>query len=367
MISSSLGYSAFDNPLFDHSHAQRDGNTSIITRAADMAAKKGIIVVNSAGNSGTSTNDLKFVACPADGDSVMAVGAVDANGIIAGFSSWGPNGAGKVKPNIVSQGLGTTIAGIDGNPVTSNGTSLATPNIAGLIACFWQAFPEYSNMTIIDAVQRSANKYNNPDNRFGYGIPDFKKAFALLVTKSFGGTILHDKCITTFNWTGKDDKSMRYDIERKAATDTGYTRIASITGNSATFATNSYAFTDSVSSTIPTSMRYRLKQILPGDSALVLMDSSFSVSGTCLTGNSIFVRPNPFRNSINITVNIPEPISKMSIALHNIPGQMLYYNEVSKPPGLYSHTIPAVQLPAGIYIITIRDKRKLIFSGKVVK
>jgi serine protease AprX len=88
MISSSLGYADFDDPSFNYEYPERNGNTSIITRAADFAAKKGMIVMNSAGNSGNLVTDYKFVGCPADGDSVVAVGATDVNGNIASFSSW---------------------------------------------------------------------------------------------------------------------------------------------------------------------------------------------------------------------------------------------------------------------------------------
>ena len=88
----------------------------------------------------------------------MTVGAVNTSGTIAGFSSWGPNGAGKLKPNIVSVGWGAVYANIWGVITTGNGTSYANPNIAGLIACLWQAYPEFSNMEILDAVQRSADK-----------------------------------------------------------------------------------------------------------------------------------------------------------------------------------------------------------------
>ena len=98
MITSSLGYSDFDDPSFNHSYAQRDGNTSIITCGADMAAKKGILVTNSAGNSGGAAGEAKFISCPADGDSVLAVAATTVTGVMASFSSWGPNGAGKQKP-----------------------------------------------------------------------------------------------------------------------------------------------------------------------------------------------------------------------------------------------------------------------------
>lgn len=180
LISSSLGYQDFDDPSFDHLYAERDGKTTLITRAANLAAKKGMIVMNSAGNYGAQSSQIKFVSCPADGDSVVAVGAVNSAGNIAGFSSWGPNSAGKIKPNVSSVGQGTIIANGAGNPVGGNGTSFANPNMAGLVSCLWQAFPEFNNMKVIDALQKSAHKYTTPDDRFGYGIPNMRTAYYIL-------------------------------------------------------------------------------------------------------------------------------------------------------------------------------------------
>ena len=191
VISSSLGYQDFDNSTFDHLYSERNGNTSIVTRAADFAAKKGMIVMNSAGNYGGLSDQRKYISCPADGDSVVTVGATNANGMIANFSSWGPNSAGKIKPNIVSIGEGTIVSDFSGNPVSGNGTSFSNPNIAGLITALWGAFPEFSNMKIIDAVQRSAHKFTNPDERFGFGIPNMRTAFYILKEQrshqQFGG------------------------------------------------------------------------------------------------------------------------------------------------------------------------------------
>jgi Subtilisin-like serine proteases len=180
MISNSLGYDVFDNPAFNYSYAQRDGNTAMITIAADMAAKKGMLVVSSAGNSGGANNDRKFVGVPADGDSVFTVGGIDVNGNIYASSSWGPNGANRQKPNAVSVGAGTVIANTNGAAATGSGTSYSCPNLAGLMACLWQAFPEFTNMEIFEAVQQSADRYTSPDPRFGYGIPNFRKAYEQL-------------------------------------------------------------------------------------------------------------------------------------------------------------------------------------------
>jgi subtilisin family serine protease len=180
IISSSLGYTSFSNPIFNHPYSERDGNTCVSTIAADLAARKGILVMNSAGNNGGIAGEERYVSCPADGDSVFAVGAVKPDGTIAGFSSWGPNYAGKVKPNVVSVGQGAIIANANGDPIAGNGTSFSNPNLAGLMACLWQAFPEFSNMELIDHVQRSAHMFANPDIRFGYGIPNFRVAYNLL-------------------------------------------------------------------------------------------------------------------------------------------------------------------------------------------
>jgi hypothetical protein len=178
LITSSLGYSDFDDHSFDHSYAQRDGKTSMISIGATLAVKKGILVTNSAGNSGNSATDAKFVICPADADSVLTIGSTNVNGVISSFSSWGPNSAGKLKPNVVSVGGPAVAADVNtGNPVTGNGTSFSNPNLCGLIACLWQAYPEFSNMEIIKALQKSASQYTNPDYRYGYGIPNMRIAY----------------------------------------------------------------------------------------------------------------------------------------------------------------------------------------------
>jgi serine protease AprX len=114
LITTSLGYDYFDDTVYNLNYPERNGHTALITRAANLVVAKGMIVTASAGNSGVQTSEMKYVICPADGDSVYAVGAVDINGSIAGFSSWGPNASGQVKPDGVSVGLGTYVVGPDG-------------------------------------------------------------------------------------------------------------------------------------------------------------------------------------------------------------------------------------------------------------
>jgi serine protease AprX len=181
MISSSLGYYEFDDPSKSHTYADMNGDKTVVTRGADMAAQKGMIVCNSAGNSGNSA--WKYIIAPSDGDSVLAVGAVNKDSIPGSFSSYGPSADGRVKPDVASVGVNTWVINSDGSLASGSGTSFSNPNIAGLIACLWQAFPEFSNMDIIDAVKRSSHKYANPDTRMGYGIPDMQKAYDMLMLK----------------------------------------------------------------------------------------------------------------------------------------------------------------------------------------
>jgi subtilisin family serine protease len=178
IISSSLGYNTFDDPSFNHSYAQMDGNSLAITRAADMAAAKGMIVVNSAGNEGNLS--WRYLLAPADGDSVLTVAAVNSQGQAASFSSYGPSANGRVKPDVAGLGVGTALITTEGIVGAGNGTSYACPAIAGLVACLWQAFPRRSNMEILQAVKASSSRYSSPDNRVGYGIPNFRTAFDTL-------------------------------------------------------------------------------------------------------------------------------------------------------------------------------------------
>jgi subtilisin family serine protease len=175
VFSTSLGYTTFDNSIFNHTYQDLDGNTTIIARANDLAAKKGIISLVAAGNEGSRT--WHFISTPADADSVLTIGAVNSSGAAAGFSSYGPSGDGQIKPTVASVGEGTAVANTNNQPAFGNGTSFATPNMAGLIACLWQAFPDFSNMEIIEAVKRSSSIYSNPNDRIGYGIPNFRKAY----------------------------------------------------------------------------------------------------------------------------------------------------------------------------------------------
>lgn len=186
LIHSSLGYSVFDSGQVDYTHQDLDGNTSIITRAADMAAARGILVVNSAGNEGNGP--WHKITCPCDADSILCVGAVDAFGSYVGFSGVGPTADNRVKPDVAALGLFTAAIGSNGQVGVSSGTSFAAPLVAGLAACLRGAHPLRNNMEIIQAIRESASQYATPDSLLGHGIPDACKADSLLWVLDTSGT-----------------------------------------------------------------------------------------------------------------------------------------------------------------------------------
>lgn len=184
VIHSSLGYSTFDPGEGDYTYADMDGNTTIMTHAADLAASRGIIVTNSAGNEGAGAWYYITAAC--DGDSVLCVGAVDFMGTIASFSSRGPSSDGQIKPDVVAMGSGTVHMDAGGTISFGGGTSYSSPLIAGMVACLRQHYPFHTNMQIVDAVRQSADRSGSPDNDYGYGIPDGCKADSILGVMPIG-------------------------------------------------------------------------------------------------------------------------------------------------------------------------------------
>ncbi|WP_423126590.1 S8 family serine peptidase [Gaoshiqia sp. Z1-71] len=185
VINSSLGYTRFDDAAMDHTYPDMDGRTTRVTRGANMAARKGMLVVTSAGNEGNSF--WNFIGAPADGDLVIGVGAVNSQGLKAPFSSFGPASDGDVKPNVAAMGQGTTIQLSNGYIGYGNGTSFSAPVLAGMAACLWQANPEARAADVKLAIEQSASQYHSPDERLGYGIPDFQLADELLKKQNSSG------------------------------------------------------------------------------------------------------------------------------------------------------------------------------------
>jgi serine protease AprX len=175
IINSSLGYTEYDEPIQSHVYADLNGTTAIGSIAAGKAAQKGILVVNSAGNSGNSP--WYYIGVPADADNILAVGAVDSLENVASFSSRGPSYDGRVKPDLAAMGAQVTMTSFNGGIMKGNGTSFSSPLIAAAAACLWQANPTLTAMQLRQAILESCDIYNNPNIHKGHGIPDFAVAF----------------------------------------------------------------------------------------------------------------------------------------------------------------------------------------------
>ena len=176
VFSVSLGYAMFDNNSWTLPKSALDGRTTRVSLAATIAARKGMLVCVAAGNEGNSS--WHTISAPADADSILTVGAVNANGTIGRFSSYGPSADGRIKPEVCAVGVATALISPTERLTNGDGTSFATPLIAGLAASLWSALPDENAMQIRERIIRSANRYQTPDTKqYGYGIPDAWMAY----------------------------------------------------------------------------------------------------------------------------------------------------------------------------------------------
>ncbi len=175
VINTSLGYYTFDDPSKDYKYRDLTGHYALMSRQASKVADKGMVLVCSAGNSGSGS--WKKITPPGDAENVLTVGAVDKKGILAPFSSVGNTADGRVKPDVVAVGLASDVMGTEGNLRRANGTSFSSPIMCGMVACLWQACPKLTAKEIVELVRKSGDRVDFPDNIYGYGIPDMWKAY----------------------------------------------------------------------------------------------------------------------------------------------------------------------------------------------
>lgn len=175
VVTSSLGYFTFDADTLSHTPDELDGRTAQISRAARMAASKGLLLFCSAGNEGGGA--WQKITFPGDVAEIITVGAVNEQAKKSSFSSTGFTADYRVKPDVVALGTGCCVIDPSGNIRYANGTSFSTPIVAGLGICLWQAFPYLSNEEIIERLRQSGNRHKRPDAELGYGLPDFYKIY----------------------------------------------------------------------------------------------------------------------------------------------------------------------------------------------
>src|SRR3989337_2606728 len=166
----SLGYNEFDDSVYSYKYSDMNGNTTIVTKAAELAFQRGIVTLSAVGNEGD--DPWFYLIAPADGFNTIAVGAVTSNNVLANFSSRGPSSDGRIKPEIVAQGVGVFSASSSrfNSYTTLNGTSLATPIAAGVASLLLSAHPHLKNTQVRNILMETADNSSSPDNERGYGL-----------------------------------------------------------------------------------------------------------------------------------------------------------------------------------------------------
>lgn len=179
VCTSSLGYIDFDMGQWDHPFEHFDGHTAPMTIGSEIAVSRGMLCLVAASNEGDSWGDECTLGIPADAEHSLTIGAVNSNGQRAYFSSVGPTYDGRIKPDVMAMGEGTYVAG-HGSYYNGNGTSFATPVMAGAVTCLWQANPMATVEEICDAVRQCGDHASHPDKYYGYGIPNLEQAMQVL-------------------------------------------------------------------------------------------------------------------------------------------------------------------------------------------
>ena len=179
VVNISLGYYDFDDNRFSRNQSDFSGNTTLLNKACNLGWTKGLFIVASSGNSGNT--EWGVTTTPGNADSVLTVGSVNIDLNKSGFSSTGnPHYLNSQKPNVVAVGEAVNSLNSSGNVSPTGGTSFSAPQIAGLVACLKEAFPQKNNWQLKQAIEKSAHQHNSPDSLIGFGIPNFQKAFLFL-------------------------------------------------------------------------------------------------------------------------------------------------------------------------------------------
>ncbi len=335
IISSSLGY-------FDwYTYKDLDGKTAVVTIAAELASSRGIAVFNAAGNE----RQLSFyhINPPADGPSVIAVGAVNSLGEIASFSSAGPTYDGRIKPDLVAMGVTVKSAFYLGGYTYASGTSLSTPLAAGAGALILEAHPDWSPKQLREAMIRSANRYNHPDNIYGYGLFDAFKAAGIFVISQIGPIrlVVGDSLNFKVTVPGFEDSAVVFSAQNLPL--------------SAVFTSDGELRYKAVLEDIGTRV-IQLNASFGGGTASARID--FSV----LAGDGITAGPNPFSDSLTIFLG-PNSGNLQNISIHMPTGEKVWEisadNNSSQSATViwYGTNFQGQRVAPGVYFVLVRTDR----------
>ncbi|CAF0881286.1 unnamed protein product [Rotaria sordida] len=357
------------------------------TKAAIVASRKGLLPFIAQGNDGN--NSWHYLSSPSDADSIVAVGAVTDEGVVGSFSSYGPSFDGRVKPEVAGVGVSAYVQNSNNTIGAGNGTSYACPKMAGLGTCLWQAFPEFNNIAIRDALIKAGNIYTAPNDRIGYGVPNMKKAFIVLLNKYAKiSSATSNNCRTTINWKSKDVSSMKYEIERKLPGATNYTKAGEQQGTGSILANKtSLQFIDSgvANGTVGT-IWYRIKQIIDTSAAGLASTYFDSVAVTIAVPCIVLSLPNPTPTPVTVTTDkvliLPTPVSaaqftlrietayavsNLNIRITDMKGRLMNQLKKTKTAGRTDFIVGIGALARGTYVVSVYNGDVLIGNGRLVK
>ena len=350
VTSTSLGYLDYDPPFPSYTWQDMDGNTAIITIAGDLAVGKGIVVVNSAGNSGYNSSH-NTLGAPADGDSIIAAGAVYSSGGVTSFSSCGPTADGRIKPDLMAMGSNVYHAGSFGNQYYSgDGTSYSCPLIAGVCALILDAHPSLTPMEVLQLLRSTATRSNNPDNQYGWGIINALDAVNLIPVPveltSFSAVYANG--VVNIEWiTATETNNHGFEIQRRSV-NSNYQTIGFVRGNGTSTNRVTYNYVDQELTN--NKYYYRLKQID--------FDGSFEYSDEVLVDVNeladfkLFQNfPNPFNPSTTVKISVPQD-GFVKIALYDVLGNELkVLKEDLINAGIHQFEINGSDLASGMYFV----------------
>jgi subtilisin family serine protease len=346
VVTSSLGYNLW------YTYQDMDGNTAVTTIAADLAVSKGMVVVNAAGNE--RQKEWHYIIAPADGDSVIAVGAVDEMGNLAPFSSAGPTYDGRIKPDVCARGVNTYCAMANDNFGYVNGTSLATPLVAGVCALLLQIHPDWSPMDLRDSLWYTASRADNPDTLYGYGIVNAIKASRL------PNPLLSSYKFDFFSYYRKGNPDPQFleiistvdeSLTWKANIDADWLTItpdSGFTPSTCTLSVNTSGLNDGVHHTV-------IEFVAENEiKSTQFVDVTFVLSGM----GDVLIYPNPFQDSLTIQVKKSRADSRAKVYILTLSGELVYeyFEEYAHP---IFHTTwngrnqNGEEVASGIYLIRI--------------
>jgi subtilisin family serine protease len=366
VTSTSLGYLTYDLPYSSWTWQDMNGNTTVITRAADAAVGRGILVVNSAGNNGFNASHNTLNA-PADGDSVLAVGAVDAAGTRSSFSSVGPTTSipPRIKPDVMAQGSSVYVASstLTTGYTSVNGTSFSCPLTAGAAALIVQAQPNATPLEIMDAMRTTASNAASPNNQYGWGIVNTLAAInsPLLPIQLRYFTATAMSGVVEVRWgTLSEINNYGFYVERRRAGSSQWLMLENsfVPGHGTTNEPQHYLFTDR--SVGAGNWQYRLRQIdLDGT---IHFTEPVSVSVVTSVPERLPVEftlmqnyPNPFNPNTTIRFSIPAS-GLVSLKVFDVVGrEVATLLDNQSELGSYAITFDASALAGGIYYYRLRS------------